>query len=741
MHRPRFRTSSSTPPFAGGARAVTLALAAAVLACACGSEYSLETTMSYDGVVARFTKDAGSVKDAKSKDTGAIKDGFLVDQAQGGTADYVQGESDEAGDSATPGADGCSQACAGDGDCAGIVVGTCQQPVCESGCCIGAVAEDGSPCDDGLDCTSEDTCAGGLCAGLTTGCDDALDCTNDKCDAETGKCTHAAAEGWCAIDGTCVEDGADDPNNPCQWCSIPESQSAWVWKPSCCKADSECPAIGACDVAFCDAATGKCMPKKKLGCCSTDGDCDDANACTTDACNQVTGNCVITAKACEAFNNCQNGECDPGSGACMPATKPGWCFVGGQCVVDGQALAGNGCMVCDPAKSAAQWSPAAGAFCDDGNSCTFADVCGADGQCKGTAQAGCCKNDGDCGAPSGVCQTVTCDAAFGLCKTANKAGCCTSGVCCDTNNHTAKPANSPCADTILASEYKCDGAGILRRDTVPGCDGSSATACTSNPALAAVTAWATIKTCAAGSVCEAAGSGQMPACKTTLTGSCAGSCGGKSKNGTCFCDGACKGAGDCCTDFASTCSCTTGVCCDTTAKIVKAKGTNCGSATYKTQWQCSGANVQKRTGQQTCSGAGSTCSTADGDLTWSVWSTTQACASGTVCTVAADGSSASCKSTGVSGTCGGGAACGGQGSGGSCYCDEFCKTAGDCCSDYVSSCCKTGMEATGACSCGANPSLSCSGKCGGQGGVGCWCDDACEMFGDCCADKPACGCL
>jgi len=40
-------------------------------------------------------------------------------------------------------------------------------------------------------------------------------------------------------------------------------------------------------------------------------------------------------------------------------------------------------------------------------------------------------------------------------------------------------------------------------------------------------------------------------------------------------------------------------------------------------------------------------------------------------------------------------------------------------------------------SCGADPSKTCSGGCGGQG-VGCWCDAACVDYGNCCPDYQAC---
>lgn len=36
--------------------------------------------------------------------------------------------------------------------------------------------------------------------------------------------------------------------------------------------------------------------------------------------------------------------------------------------------------------------------------------------------------------------------------------------------------------------------------------------------------------------------------------------------------------------------------------------------------------------------------------------------------------------------------------------------------------------------CGGSPPDSCEGRCGQQAPVGCWCDDLCQQYGDCCPD-------
>jgi hypothetical protein len=88
----------------------------------------------------------------------------------------------------------------------------------------------------------------------------------------------------------------------------------------------------------------------------------------------------------------------------------------------------------------------------------------------------------------------------------------------------------------------------------------------------------------------------------------------------------------------------------------------------------------------------------------------------------ARGGGAPGKADGTKYSCEG--SCGEQAPGG-CWCDEECVEYGDCCADKAPVC-----E-------GRWP--SCEGLCGGPSPDGCWCDEACTDFGDCCVDvAPAC---
>ncbi|HLT37979.1 MAG TPA: M12 family metallo-peptidase [Enhygromyxa sp.] len=65
-----------------------------------------------------------------------------------------------------------------------------------------------------------------------------------------------------------------------------------------------------------------------------------------------------------------------------------------------------------------------------------------------------------------------------------------------------------------------------------------------------------------------------------------------------------------------------------------------------------------------------------------------------------------------------------------CWCDEQCSKYGDCCDDYQDLC--------------VNPDPNddddgggCVGSCGQKSPDGCWCDEQCSKYGDCCENKTA----
>ncbi len=671
-------------------RALTIGLLAGLAAC--GSDYSLEqqTPPNVPNGTYKFTPD-GSTGDGAA--SGADGGGATVDAGdRGGTPDLCL-------------------ACSGNSDC---VAGSCETAACVAGCCKVAAAEPGSACDDGLACTGPDLCGAAGCAGPPLDCDDGLSCTTDACDAAAGGCSHAIADGFCAIDDACVEASAAKPGAPCQLCDPTKDAKAWSDLAGCCQVDGDCKTTGVCDAPTCDTTTSTCVPGTKLGCCTSDKACDDGDLCTLDSCDLATGVCSITPKACADASSCELGVCDASTGLCTTQVAANQCAIAGSCLAGGAINPLEPCLTCQPLVSQTQWSSAVGQACDDGEPCTLDDACSPKGACLGTFKPGCCKNDGDCQTLASACVTATCQVAANVCVTNEVPGCCDSGACCDVTTKSQKPKGTMCSATIVVLDFACEGQAIRRRELYPGCTGQSATICSSDGAYLFAGDWTTVQTCPQDTVCTPTGSGQQPTCKPK--GTCVGACGGWASGNACSCSPGCEAAGTCCSDYKQVCACSSGACCDGSSGTFLAKGAACGSAAP--QYQCSGATVQKRDGVSVCSGAAATCPSP----TYGAWSNVQTCPSGTTCTAAANGSSASC--TGSTNSCSG--KCGGQGSG-ACWCDDACSGFGDCCADYVKLCKGCGSITN-----------SCNNKCGGQGVGGCWCDSACATLGDCCADKPAC---
>jgi len=214
----------------------------------------------------------------------------------------------------------------------------------ETGLCQMTPVHEGEPCNDEDPCTAGDQCAGGTCAGTPYDCDDLLDCTRDLCRGD-GTCRHDLVPGFCLIGGTCVEAGAQHPDNPCLQCDPVARPYTWTAR------DDGTP-------------------------------CDDQEACTRgDACR--SGQCRGRPYGCDDGHDCTEDAC-LGDGTCRHLLQPGFCLIDGVCRTDGESQ--GACLYCDPLQDPSQWTVRAGAPCDDGDPCTADDRCGAStGGCQGTA--------------------------------------------------------------------------------------------------------------------------------------------------------------------------------------------------------------------------------------------------------------------------------------------------------------------------------------------------------------------
>lgn len=267
-------------------------------------------------------------------------------------------------------------------------------------------AADGTLCNaDNSGCTQNDSCLAGAClVGAAPNCSDGKGCTVDTCISggpSAYSCTHGIESTKCLIDGDCKNNGADNPDNPCETCKTGVSQTAWSAKNNgvSCDADNNgCTQNDACSSGVCIAGAPP--------------SCGDGKACTTDAC---------TSTGAATF-------------VCTNTVNAGKCLIDTVCYSDTVPNPVNACQECTPTLSATAWSNKPnGSTCDlPGGTCTL-DTCSG-GACTASSPVNC--NDGK------TCTTDSCNGATGACTNTIQNGFCViDGVCIP--NNTVDPQN-PC---------------------------------------------------------------------------------------------------------------------------------------------------------------------------------------------------------------------------------------------------------------------------------------------------------
>jgi len=189
--------------------------------------------------------------------------------------------------------------------------------------------------------------------------------------------------------------------------------------------------------------------------------------------------CNKDAQCCAGLL-CQSGQCRGG------------CRIGGTFYTSGTHNPANQCQSCQPAVNTSNWTNlASGTACNDGNRCTYNDVCNGSGTCGGTAIT--CTSD-QCNARScngtSTC-TVTpktgsaCDDGYACtygdtCTSAG--GCVGTGITCASDQCNTRSCNgtSTCAVTPLTGIACDDGNACTQTDTCQAgvCTGSNTVVCT-----------------------------------------------------------------------------------------------------------------------------------------------------------------------------------------------------------------------------------------------------------------------
>ena len=274
-----------------------------------------------------------------------------TDACEATAANQPDGTACDDGDPCTDGQDTClSGICVGsEMDCTSLD-SECTIGVCSLGSCESQNRPTGSACSDGDACTLGDTCSAGVCvSGSPMACNDGRGCTDDYCVA--GSCQFTVSSG-CLIDGSCITEGAEDPNHQCMQCNPIQDTSGWSPKPSgvTCDDGSFCNQNETCDGA------GNCSGGAVLN-CDTD--------CQYGACSEFTQNCYVDSDKADG-TLCDDGDpCTPGSDSCQSGLCTGATMDCGEYVCQ----AGS-CLISCADDSAC----AAGSYCTTSGECTSANM-------------------------------------------------------------------------------------------------------------------------------------------------------------------------------------------------------------------------------------------------------------------------------------------------------------------------------------------------------------------------------
>ena len=280
------------------------------------------------------------------------------------TASTTATSSSSSGEGGSGGSSACGQ------DCSKVQAPDCYVSVCneDTGVCEIEMAEDDSPCEDGLYCTIEDTCQGGLCeSGPDRICEGSPDeCLLLVCDEDRDACVGGPVpNGSPCTSPVLCEANAICQNGVCQGAPL----------------DCSGTVVDDCLYPICNPQNGLCEgvadPSQDGTVCTVGGDpCMVAKTCDAGSCQGGV------PKDCSMLDvGCQNGVCNVITGACEGIAVP----VGGQCN-SGTDDCNTG--ICNAAQQCVLSPVPNGTTCDDFSTCSTGDTC-TNGTCGGTLDPFC----------------------------------------------------------------------------------------------------------------------------------------------------------------------------------------------------------------------------------------------------------------------------------------------------------------------------------------------------------------
>ena len=327
---------------------------------------------------------------------------------------------------------GVGGVCSVDADCNDN--NTCTNESCVDNVCL--YSNNITTCDDGLFCTENDVCSGGVCSGGAARDCSAFgnQCNNASCDEGLNQCVSQPRP-----NGTACEDGL--------YCTVADQCTGGV-----CVAGParDCSTSGGqCSDGVCSETTDQCIAQPK----ANGTTCEDGLYCTvSDQCTGGVCGAGLSRDCSSAGNQCNDGVCSESTDQCaaQPKTNGTVCEDGLYCTVSDQCV-GGACT-----SGSARDCSTSGDQCNDGVCSETTDQCVAQPKTDGTL----C-NDG-------LYCTQTDDCQGGICS-GNSDPCVDNGNYCngveycveDVGTYLCNSTGDPC-DLLTCDELndECTGSNV-----------------------------------------------------------------------------------------------------------------------------------------------------------------------------------------------------------------------------------------------------------------------------------------
>ncbi|MCC7073156.1 MAG: hypothetical protein IT383_17675 [Deltaproteobacteria bacterium] len=381
----------------------------------------------------------------------------------------------------------------------------CSQNLCDpvdGKCKIRSV---GTVCDDGNECTINDSCSGGQCQGtLSIGagehcaCQSDADCLThfDDGNACNGTLYCNLATNECLVNPAtviepgvqCMQDAECPDGFHCAGALQANAETgASLTRLGVC---NKCPTVdnGDCQASLCNPSVGACQLQAfDDGTeCPTDGDpCSSGDACREGAClGQLDVGPGLTCECVEDSDCIDDGDVCNGTPYCDLSGRSPVCRLNPATVVTCPSDADNACTKnrCDAPTGECVLTPEpSSTSCSDDDPCTDDDHCEGGG-CVGEAIGCACVSNDDCADDGDLCNgTPYCDHSRlpWACVT-NPATIvtCADGDPDDCQERSCNPATGSCEVDLLDGGEACDDG-----DPCTGPDACASGACTSGAAL------------------------------------------------------------------------------------------------------------------------------------------------------------------------------------------------------------------------------------------------------------------